>query len=115
MDILNNRCNMSYRELAICLDALGANNLDAAVVQHCEYICSHALIDTLTITGPNNTEPIAQYNYPNRQWIYCARLTRAMLSLGLMNAAGEYQEYKARELIQNFDERWGEGSDLENG
>jgi hypothetical protein len=108
MKILNNVCNMTPRQLATCLDILGAGQLDVALVVHVDYICEHCLIEKFNIGA--NGEVFTYYVYKTKQWIYSERLTRAMLAIGLMNEDGTFIEEKARELHPDYEGQWGVNS-----
>lgn len=97
---------MNSRELAICLDVLGANLLDCALTEHIDYICEHCLVSKWSTLVKG--EPIAVYDYQKKTWEYGPRLRASLLALGLMNEQEEFSEEKAREIYHgDFDSEWG--------
>lgn len=104
---------MNSRELAICLDVLGGNQLDRALTEHIDYICEHCLVNEWTIIVGGL--PFAIYNYKDKTWKLGSRLTGVLLALGLMNEQEEFCEEKAREIYHgDFDTEWGSPSKPED-
>jgi hypothetical protein len=95
---------MTARELAICVQIAGGNELDCALIEHARYISRNVLAETLTCVV--NNAPMATFSLEENSWKIGSRLQAVLLGLGLMDPDGRFIESKARELITNFDEEW---------
>lgn len=96
--------SMTARELAICVQIAGGNDLDCALIEHARYISRNCLIEKLTCIV--NNLPLAVYSFQENSWQIGSRLQAVLLGLGLMDPEGNFIESKARELIEDFDEVW---------
>jgi len=100
---------MKSRELGICLDILGANQLDCALTEHIDYVCSHCLANKWEISV-KDIGCVARYHFDTKTWELSALLRKVLLARGLMNEQEDFIEERARELHTDYEAQWCSGT-----